>query len=106
MVPRLYTAFLIILLLFNFFGVQLLDAQQPATSAPQPGAAKLHVDVVEGDAQLINIKSHINPAPVVQVLDENNKPVQGALVVFFLPSQGPGGTLRERREQQHGHHRS
>jgi hypothetical protein len=88
-VPRLYTAFLISLLVFNLFGAQLLDAQQPATTAPP----KLHIDVVEGDAQLINIKSHINPAPVVQVLDENNKPVQGALVVFFLPSQGPGGTF-------------
>ncbi len=94
-VPRLYTAFLIPLLLFNFFGAELADAQQPATSAPAPQAApsRLHIDVVEGDAQLINIKSRINPAPVVQVLDENNKPVQGALVVFFLPSQGPGGTF-------------
>jgi len=87
-VPRLYTAVLISLLVFNLLGVQILDAQQPE-SPP----AKLHINVVEGDAQLVNIKSRVNPAPVIEVLDENNKPVQGAVVSFFLPGQGPGGTF-------------
>ena len=86
--PRLYTAVLISLLVFNLLGVQILDAQQPE-SPP----AKLHINVVEGDAQLVNIKSRVNPAPVIEVLDENNKPVQGAVVSFFLPGQGPGGTF-------------
>jgi hypothetical protein len=86
-VPRINTrihtpshiALLIFLLLFN------LNAQTPAP--------KIHVDVLEGDGRLINIKSRVNPAPVVQVVDDNNKPLQGALVIFFLPSQGPGGTF-------------
>jgi hypothetical protein len=51
------------------------------------------VDVLEGDGALINIKSRVNPVPVVQVLDANNKPLQGAVVVFFLPSQGAGGAF-------------
>ena len=84
--PRLYTAVLISLLLFNLLTTPpALDAQNPTL--------KIHVDIVEGDGQIINIKSRINPAPVVQVVDDNNQPVRGALVVFFLPSQGPGGTF-------------
>lgn len=51
------------------------------------------MNVVEGDGAIINIKSHINPVAAVQVVDDNNKPIAGALVVFFLPSQGPGGTF-------------
>jgi hypothetical protein len=85
-VTRLSIAFLISLLLFNFL------VTPEATNAQAP-AAKIHVDILEGDGQIINIKARINPAPAVQVLDDKNQPVQGALVVFFLPSQGPGGTF-------------
>jgi hypothetical protein len=88
---RVNIAFLITLLLFN------LNAQPPTPSAGQPSVPKIHaaihVDVLEGNGQLVNIKSRVNPAPVVQVVDDANKPLQGALVVFFLPSQGPGGTF-------------
>jgi hypothetical protein len=83
-VTRLSIAFLISLLLFN------LNAQPPAANAP---VSKIRVDILEGDGQIINIKARINPAPVVQVMDDKNQPVQGVLVVFFLPSQGPGGTF-------------
>src|SRR5207244_11342833 len=31
--------------------------------------------------------------PIVQVEDENHKPVAGAIVVFTLPSNGAGGTF-------------
>jgi hypothetical protein len=82
-VPRPLTAFLISLLLFD------LDAQTPAPAQ----VARIHVDVLEGDGQIVNIKSRMNAAPVVQVVDDNNQPLQGALVVFFLPSQGPSGTF-------------
>lgn len=90
---RLSTAFLISLLLFNFLVMApALNAQVTAPTA-QPPASKIHVDILEGDGQIINIKARINPAPVVHVVDDQNQPVQGALVVFFLPSQGPGGTF-------------
>jgi hypothetical protein len=81
--PRLLTAFLIPLLLFN------LNGQTPAPAQ----VTRIHVDVLEGDGQIVNIKSRMNPAPVVQVVDDNNQPLQGALVVFFLPSQGASGTF-------------
>ncbi len=82
-VLRLYTAFLISLLLFN------LNAQTPAPAQ----VARIHIDVLEGEGQIVNIKSQVHAAPVVQVVDDNNQPLRGALVVFFLPSQGPGGTF-------------
>lgn len=97
---RLSTAFLISLLLFNFLVMAPgLNAQAPASTTQlpaqtaQPAASKIHVDILEGDGQIINIKARVNPAPVVQVVDDQNQPIQGALVVFFLPSQGPGGTF-------------
>jgi hypothetical protein len=78
-VHRLQTSFLISLILFN------LQAQD------QPAASKVHMNVLEGDGAIINIKSRINPVAAVQVTDDNNKPIVGAQVTFFLPSQGPGG---------------
>lgn len=89
--PRFSIALLISLLLFNLFvSPPELDAQPPT---PQSTITKIHVDVLEGQGQLINIKSRVNSPPVVQVVDDNNTPLQGALVVFFLPAQGPSGTF-------------
>jgi hypothetical protein len=59
----------------------LLNAQNP----------KLQVVIIEGQGAINNIKQKTNVEPVVEVQDENRKPVPGAAVVFFLPSQGPGG---------------
>jgi hypothetical protein len=90
-VPRFSIALLISLLLINLFvSPTALDAQPPAA---QPAITKIHVDVLEGQGQLVNIKSRVNSPPVVQVVDDNNTPLQGALVVFFLPAQGPSGTF-------------
>ncbi len=61
--------------------MNVLTAQQPA----------LHIVIVEGDGAINNINQKINVAPVVEVRDESNKPVEGAAVVFSLPTQGPGG---------------
>jgi hypothetical protein len=92
-VTRLSIAFLISLLLFNFLVTPEATNAQPPAGAAQAPTSKIHVDILEGDGQIINIKARINPAPVVQVVDDQSQPVQGALVVFFLPSQGPGGTF-------------
>ena len=35
----------------------------------------------------------MNREPIVEVEDENHKPVAGAAVVFFLPTSGPSGTF-------------
>ena len=53
----------------------------------------LNIVIVEGEGALNNVKQRVNREPIVQVEDENHKPIAGAAVVFFLPSTGPGGTF-------------
>ncbi|HUS08509.1 MAG TPA: hypothetical protein VMZ52_19545 [Bryobacteraceae bacterium] len=67
------------------FPTQLLVAQAPA--APQ----KLNIVILEGEGAINNIRQRVAREPIVQVEDENHKPVAGAAVTFFLPNQGAGG---------------
>jgi hypothetical protein len=54
----------------------------------------LKIVVVEGEGAINNIQLGITrQPPVVQVSDENDKPVAGANVTFLLPERGPGGTF-------------
>src|SRR5258708_33037012 len=53
----------------------------------------LRIVIVEGDGAINNVKQRVNREPVVQVEDENRKPIAGAVVVFFLPDQGPSGVF-------------
>jgi hypothetical protein len=75
--------FLIALLLLNFPGIPVWG--QTPTS--------LQIVIVEGEGAINNVKQRVNREPIVQVEDENHKPVAGAAVIFFLPNQGPGGTF-------------
>src|ERR1700680_4017740 len=77
------SAFLSCLLLTNLLGAQPLEQDAP----------KLNIVIVEGEGALNNIKQRVNREPVVQVEDENHKPIAGAAVVFFLPTSGPSGTF-------------
>lgn len=68
--------------------MNLLRAQEPA----------LHITVIAGEGVTHNVtqlekekKGRFDP--VVQVEDQNGKPIQGASVIFALPAQGPGGTF-------------
>ena len=54
---------------------------------------KLAIVVVEGEGAVNNLKAQAVAPTVIQVVDENQKPIAGAAVVFFLPNQGPGGTF-------------
>jgi hypothetical protein len=58
--------------------------------APQP---RLNLVIVEGEGAINNVKQRVNREPIVQVEDENHKPIAGAAVVFFLPNQGPSGVF-------------
>jgi hypothetical protein len=62
-----------------------------AQTAAQPG--KLHIVIVEGEGAINNIRQRVAREPIVQVEDENRKPVAGAAVTFLLPQQGPGATF-------------
>lgn len=54
---------------------------------------KLNVVVVEGEGAINNIKRRTSRETIVQVEDENHKPVAGAAVAFLLPADGPGGAF-------------
>ena len=79
------SAFLSCLLLTNLVGAQPLE--------PSQDAPKLNIVIVEGEGALNNIKQRVNREPIVQVEDENHKPIAGAAVVFFLPGTRPSGTF-------------
>jgi len=74
---------LIALLLFHFRG-------SPAWAQAPAG---LQIIIVEGEGAINNVKQRVNREPIVQVEDENHKPVAGAAIIFFLPNDGPGGTF-------------
>ena len=77
--------FLSCLLLANLLGARSWEQDAPAP--------KLFINIVEGEGTLNNIKQRVNREPIVQVEDENHKPIAGAAVVFFLPTSGPSGTF-------------
>jgi hypothetical protein len=56
-------------------------------------APMLNLVVIEGDGAVNNIRQRTAREPVVQVEDENHRPVAGAIVVFTLPTHGAGGTF-------------
>ncbi len=61
---------------------------------PQPAApTKLSLIVVEGNDTINNVKQRTSRETIVQVEDENHRPVAGAAVAFLLPDSGPGGTF-------------
>jgi hypothetical protein len=62
----------------------------PATAQIAP---MLNLVVIEGEGAVNNIRQRTAREPIVQVQDENHKPVAGAIVVFTLPSNGAGGTF-------------
>jgi len=86
---------------------QVLFAQQPTQAPPAaaPGPAQetartppptienLKVLILEGDGAINDIEKHIIKIPVVEVRDDDDKPVEGVEVVFRLPVNGPGGSF-------------
>ncbi len=67
----------------------------PLWSAPraQEGPAKLQIVILEGEGAINNIRQRTAREPIVQVQDENHRPVAGAVVLFTLPDRGASGTF-------------
>ena len=61
--------------------------------AGQAAPAKLKIIVVQGDGAVNNVKQRVAREMIVQVQDENDRPVAGAAVAFMLPNSGAGGTF-------------
>jgi hypothetical protein len=64
-----------------------------AQDAPNQAAPKLNIVIVEGDGAINNIRQRTAREPIVQVEDENHKPVAGAAVLFSMNGQGAGGSF-------------
>ena len=56
-------------------------------------APMLNLVVIEGDGAINNVRQRTAREPIVQVQDENHKPVAGAIVTFTLPSRGASGVF-------------
>lgn len=65
---------------------------QSATNAAGSAAPRaLIISILEGEGELNDVRARTAREPIVQVEDENHKPVAGALVLFAIPSNGPAG---------------
>jgi hypothetical protein len=62
-------------------------------ASAQEAGGQLNIVIVEGDGAINNIRQRTAREPIVQVEDQNHKPVAGAAVVFLLPDQGASGVF-------------
>ena len=67
----------------------VIAAQAPAQDAIE----SLRIEIIEGDGAINNVKQRFAREPIVQVEDQNRKPVAGAVVTFVLPNQGASGVF-------------
>ncbi len=70
--------------------VGMADPLDPAQGS---GASKLNLVIIEGEGAINNVRQRTAREPIVQVEDENRKPIAGATVLFLLPESGPSGTF-------------
>lgn len=71
---------------------------QPATPAPAPAAPlpveqSLKVRVLAGDGEMNDLERHVMAPLVVQVVDQNERAMEGAQVIFRFPLNGPGAAF-------------
>ena len=52
----------------------------------------LHITILDGEDSLNNIRERTAREPIVQVEDENHKPVAGALLIFSIQNGGTGAS--------------
>jgi hypothetical protein len=65
----------------------------PTYAQDQPAPATLNIVIVEGEGAINSVRQRVAREPVVQVEDENHKPVAGAAITFLLPNQGAGASF-------------
>jgi hypothetical protein len=65
----------------------------PAAEQAQPVPAKLIISIVEGEGAINNVRQRTAREPIIQVEDENRRPVAGAAILFMLPDNGPSGVF-------------
>jgi hypothetical protein len=84
---RRLLAKLVLCFLANNYLLVRVYAQTPTATG------KLRIVIVEGEGAINNVRQRVAREPIVQVEDENRKPIAGAAVTFLLPQQGAGATF-------------
>src|SRR5277367_2179756 len=81
-------------------------APAPAQPAPQkplaplPVVKNLKLLVLAGNGEMNDLERRVMAPLVVQVLDQNDRPVEGAEVVFRFPLNGPSATFNGGKTSQ------
>ncbi len=65
----------------------------PPPSAALPVEQSLKILVLAGNGEMNDLERRVMAPLVVQVLDQNDRPVDGAEVVFRFPLNGPTATF-------------
>ena len=81
---------------FGFSQAPVPAAAPPSATLPSAAPASagtLKIVVLEGNNAVNSISRLRSVAPVVEIRDQNDFPVEGATVVFTLPAQGTGGSF-------------
>ena len=65
----------------------------PAVRAQVPEPKQLNISILEGEGAINNIRQRTAREAIVQVQDENHKPVAGVAVTFFLADHGASGVF-------------
>jgi hypothetical protein len=63
--------------------------------APTPAPQHLVITILDGEGALNDIRQRTAREPIVQVEDENHRPIAGAAVLFTLPDSGPSGSFAD-----------
>jgi len=87
---RRSSAALLVLLLFARPAIVLAETPLPDAPMPPPPPQALQITILDGEGALNNIRQRTAREPIVQVQDENHKPVAGVLILFTIHS-GSGG---------------
>jgi hypothetical protein len=66
---------------------------QPLPATPLPVEQSLQVRVLAGNGEMNDLERRVMAPLVVQVLDQNDRAMEGAEVVFRFPLNGPGAAF-------------
>jgi hypothetical protein len=70
-----------------------MPAAQPLAAAQAGANPRLKIVILEGEGAINNARQRTARDPVVEVRDENDRPIAGAVVTFALPGRGAGGSF-------------
>ncbi len=79
--------FALVFLVIPAVGAGQHALETPVAAHQREKVPKLRILIVEGEGAINNIRRRTARESIVQVVDENNRPVAGAVVAFQLPEE-------------------